>query len=841
MGEVYRAKDSTLKREVALKVLPADVANDRERLARFHREAEVLASLNHPHIAQIYGIEHAGGTFALVMELVDGEDLSQRIARGRIPIDDALPIARQIVEALEAAHDRGIIHRDLKPANIKLGSDGRVKVLDFGLAKAIDPTAGSSATAMNSPTLSIHATQAGIILGTAAYMSPEQARGKAADRRTDVWAFGCVLFEMLTGTRAFAGDDATDTIVAVLSKDPDWSLLPRNTPSAIRATIRRCLTKDPKQRLRDIADAWLEITELEPAVAGQPSASRKFPRSWILLALVLAVAAGAAGGVIWRDQEDIHQSQWTGTRLGGPRFATMPRVSPDGRLIAFQTTVAGLNQIAVMTSATGQWTIVSKDRTHGLIESHAWSHDGARVYFDRVIDAPVGIYTVSALGGEERLLIENASAPQPLADGSLLFLRRNADRLLQLHHFRPDTGELKPLPALTGRVGFPGNVVRPVDPDRVVFYGRSLANVAGEDELHVMSLRSGEATPIRRVGMPGRLFGLATWPHDGSILATLRDGNTFRVVRLPITSSEPFEVLLTLVSLPYVDARPDGSLIVTLVEQSGRAVNFREGDRVPAQWESGPTIVRQTVGLADGRYLATRRLGTKSQVMVAKYTEEPTPLVETSEDTTFPIAPFGTDRVALLIGSGSSPDIGIIAVDSGRVVKRLKAPPNITSMAVSADDKVVYAAAGGSIVAVPIDGTASSVLGAGDSLTVDFRSGDLVVKLDEPERYRLVWMSPVDGTTRPISVVGDLRMVDEPLLPGAIREGRLLLAVATRDSWLWHVGVLDLQSGRLEKVPLDDPMDVHFVTWARNGSIIASGTLTQGALWKFVPENLPPQ
>jgi len=233
MGEVYRATDSSLKRSVAIKVLPASVSGDVDRLARFQREAEVLAALNHPNIGAIYGLEKTPDFTALVMELVEGEDLSQRIARGAIPIEEALPIARQIAEALEAAHEQGIIHRDLKPANIKVRSDGTVKVLDFGLAKAIDPTAGSSATAMNSPTLSIHATQAGMILGTAAYMSPEQARGKSVDKRADIWAFGAVLFEMLTGTRAFADEDVSLTLSKVLQREPDFDLLPASVQARV--------------------------------------------------------------------------------------------------------------------------------------------------------------------------------------------------------------------------------------------------------------------------------------------------------------------------------------------------------------------------------------------------------------------------------------------------------------------------------------------------------------------------------------------------------------------------------------------------------------------------------
>src|SRR5436853_4921963 len=227
MGEVYRARDTKLNRDVALKILPEAFASDPDRLARFTREAQTLASLNHPNIAHIHGLEESNGVRALVMELVEGDDLSQRIARGPIPLDEALPIAKQIAEALEAAHEQGIIHRDLKPANIKVRSDGTVKVLDFGLAKAMEPTATASSSASMSPTITTPAmTQAGMILGTAAYMSPEQARGKIVGKRADIWAFGTVLFEMLTGTRAFHGEDIVDTIASVVSKEPDWSALP---------------------------------------------------------------------------------------------------------------------------------------------------------------------------------------------------------------------------------------------------------------------------------------------------------------------------------------------------------------------------------------------------------------------------------------------------------------------------------------------------------------------------------------------------------------------------------------------------------------------------------------
>jgi len=268
MGEVYRARDTKLGREVALKVLPAGFAADAERMERFEREAKVLASLNHPNIATIHGLEDSGGTRALVMELVEGPTLADRIAKGPIPLEEALGIARQIAEALEYAHERGIVHRDLKPANIKVTPNEAVKILDFGLAKALEGDPGQ-VDISSSPTISRMATQAGIILGTAAYMSPEQAKGKTVDRRADIWAFGCVLYEMLTGKQAFSGETVTDTLAAVIRAEPDWSLLPANTPAAIRNLLQRCLKKDPRRRLQSIGDARIVLEEIVSGTAAQ--------------------------------------------------------------------------------------------------------------------------------------------------------------------------------------------------------------------------------------------------------------------------------------------------------------------------------------------------------------------------------------------------------------------------------------------------------------------------------------------------------------------------------------------------------------------------------------------
>jgi serine/threonine-protein kinase len=303
MGEVYRAKDTKLGRDVALKVLPASLAHEPEGLARFEHEAQLLAALNHPHIAQIHGLEEWNGVRALVMELVDGPTLADRMACGPIPLDEALPIAKQIAEALEAAHEQGIVHRDLKPANIKVRGDGTVKVVDFGLAKAFDPGGSSITAATKSPPPPNHATQAGIILGTAAYMAPEQARGKTVDRRADIWAFGVVLFEMLTGRRVFAGDDISITLATVLKSEPDWSALPEATPPSLRRLLSRCLNKNPKDRLQAIGDARVEIGEL---LSGLPefsmtSAVPAAPlwRRASALAAVVFLTASVTGFIEW--------------------------------------------------------------------------------------------------------------------------------------------------------------------------------------------------------------------------------------------------------------------------------------------------------------------------------------------------------------------------------------------------------------------------------------------------------------------------------------------------------------------------------------------------------------
>ena len=425
MGEVYRAHDETLGREVAIKVLSPAFTAEPERRARFEREARMLATLNHPHIGAIYGVEEADGVRALVLELVEGETLAERIARpGRdlgasapgLSFSEALTIARQIADALEAAHEKGIVHRDLKPANIKITPDGAVKVLDFGLAKVATPDSLGSDPSQS---------RAGGVFGTAAYMSPEQARGHNVDKRTDIWAFGCVLFEMLTGRAAFAGDTASDTIAKILEREPDWSALPPATPVAIRRLLFRCLVKDAKQRLRDVGDVRIEIDAINEVVPGAADvtvvpAVRTW-KTWLPWAVAAALAAVVAGIGVWEarrlpiiQEVPIIQeaplanarfsqfTNWEGTEAGA-------EISPDGKFVAFKADAGGQIDLWVSQVGTGRFLNLTQDipplSLTGIIRTFGFSGDGSEIWFAEGGTSGSPKWLIALTGGTPRAFL----------------------------------------------------------------------------------------------------------------------------------------------------------------------------------------------------------------------------------------------------------------------------------------------------------------------------------------------------------------------------------------------------------------------------------------------------
>ena len=388
MGQVFRATDTKLKRQVAIKILPPSLASDHDRLARFQGEAEVLASLSHPNIAAIYGLEERDGVSALVMEFVDGEDLSQRIARGALPVDEAVAIARQIADALEVAHEQGIIHRDLKPANIKVRTDGTVKVLDFGLAKALlrdEP--GGAANAANSPTLTAYGTHVGVILGTAAYMSPEQARGRTVDRRADIWAFGVVLYEMLAGRPAYIGEDVSETLAAVLTREVDLTALPAATPARLRQLLTDCLVRDPRQRLRDIGDARRALDQLVRDSPADPASTttgiapgRNSGVSGALPWAIAALAVLSAVVIAWQSRARPVEAPHPVTRskMLIPGLAGFVGVSPDGTHVAYS--VNGKDSYQLYLKALDQFDGQPMPGTNGG-EFPVFSPDGGWIAF----------------------------------------------------------------------------------------------------------------------------------------------------------------------------------------------------------------------------------------------------------------------------------------------------------------------------------------------------------------------------------------------------------------------------------------------------------------------------
>jgi len=427
MGEVYRARDTRLKREVAIKVLPDDFATDPERLARFHREAELLASLNHPNIAAIYGLEQADAMTALVLELVEGQTLAEMIdgftaARRRMPVADTLAIVRQIADALDAAHERGIVHRDLKPSNIKVTTAGQVKVLDFGLAKAMDSAESNTwsvADLSHSPTMAVGATHSGVILGTAAYMSPEQARGKPVDKRADIWAFGCVLYEMLTGRTAFPGETLSDTIVAILDRSPDWSALPAATPATVSRLLRRCLEKDARKRLRDIGDARFDLEE--SAIAPDVPHSTGLPARNVEFQRLTDVAA----------------------------FKESPAVSPDGKMVAFVSIVAGWRQIWIRLLAGGSLLQLTRDEADHL--DPRWAPDSSTlIYFTPpASESDDGIvWEIGALGGWPRQIISSMVAGDISHDGQRIAVVQPGDSQMALVVASRDGSRVDPVAQL---------------------------------------------------------------------------------------------------------------------------------------------------------------------------------------------------------------------------------------------------------------------------------------------------------------------------------------------------------------------------------------------------------
>jgi hypothetical protein len=837
--------------------LPEEFAADAERMARFEREAKVLASLNHPNIASIYGFEDSGGVHALVMELVEGQTLAERIASGPVATDEALPIAKQIAEGLEYAHERGIVHRDLKPANVKITPDGAVKLLDFGLAKALEGEA-AAADISTSPTISRLATQAGIILGTAAYMSPEQAKGKVVDRRADIWAFGCVLFEMLAAKQTFNGETGSEILAAVIKEEPNWAALPSLIPQRIRELIRRCLQKDAKQRLQAIGDARIALEEAisgakEEFLSAPPDAQQRglapgrhfLP--WLLAASVALVVGVAVG---WRvaARRSVAVPHWSAQMLGGPRTAMESRISPDGHTLAFQAMIDGLTQVAVMDTASGDWTLLTHDRSQGYVSNLSWSVDGSKIYFDRYFSVPHGIFSVSRFGGDERLILKDAKGPEVLPDGSMLVERINKQRNTQLYRFSPESGNLEALDALPAAEDLGSDVRAFHDGKDAVFFGKTLeqGNTYPSPHLYVINLASGKPHRLapgldlqQSSALP--VFPLAVTADDRSVLVDKQAGNLHQIISIPSDGAGPIRALLTLTLPPlYIDTDKAGDLYLDQLDRPIEVLRFPASGGTPevlAGSEGGASDQDIALQLPDGRVVFSAAVG-KSRLLAAKPGSEATPLIEAKEETATPACRVGQGEIAFLLGPPNHRVVAIASVSDGRIVRRFSAIPagEVTDLATSPDGKTLYYVASGTVWAIPVAGGEPRRVGLGDSVAPSPDGKYLIVKLKEKQGIRLMEVPVSGGAEKSIFTQGDLRLSQVNLSPRAVsKDGRVVVTVTALDSWFYGAAVVDLQAHTITRIPLNFSGDVESPGWLDDGRVISSGWPTKSTLWRFQP------
>jgi serine/threonine protein kinase len=651
MGAVYRATDTKLGRDVAIKVLPDSLAGDPDRLARFTREAQVLASLNHPNIAAIYGVEDR----ALILELVDGPTLADRLLQGAIPIEEALPIASQIAEAMEFAHEHGIIHRDLKPANIKVREDGTVKVLDFGLAKGLtqEIAVGAAAALLDSPTVTGRATQMGVVLGTAAYMSPEQAKGKTVDRRVDIWAFGVVLYEMLTGKRGYDAEDASDTIAAVLTREVDWTALPAETPTRLRTLLRDCLARDPKQRLRDIGEARRVLDRLisgapdadsDVSVASVPAPLSALQRRLPWTIAVLGVLATLAFAVLlWRGRPTAGRPPEVRLQIVTPDDDRSMMLSPDGRQMVFIATAESGKDLVLWlrpldseiakplpgTEAAWQpfWSPDSKsigffanqklkriDLASRAVQTLAeaptprggsWNRDGT-ILFAPGGDGP--LFQIPATGGQPQQVTQPRSPeeashrhPQFLADGHhFLFWVLGPPGVQGEYLGSLDSKEHHRILAADGPASF-------MAPAHIFFSRESVLYAQRFDPVRMVC--TGEPIAVATGVSASRTQGLRVTASTTGLIAFRPDPSTRRQVTWIDRSGKPVGAVgEPLVGMRYADLSPDGRTLAITIRQGevgaasislmdmsrGTLTHFAEPESGQARWSPDGTRVAFT-------------------------------------------------------------------------------------------------------------------------------------------------------------------------------------------------------------------------------------------------------
>jgi tRNA A-37 threonylcarbamoyl transferase component Bud32 len=834
MATVYLAHDLRHERKVAIKVLRPDLAAV-IGAERFVREIRTIAALQHPHILGLIDSGELQGTAYYVMPFVEGESLRDRLAREKqLPVADAVRIATEVASALDYAHRHGVIHRDIKPENILL-HDGQALVADFGIALAMTQAGGTRMT------------ETGMSLGTPHYMSPEQAMGeREITARSDVYALGAVTYEMLSGEPPFTGPTAQAIVAKVMTDEPRPLTIHRKTvPPHVEAAVLTALAKLPADRF-DTAKQFAEALATPGpartvALAAAPRPKRATPWLLAVAAGLLGIVAGYAAARSGNGPRVEPTPTYVGERVGGPRIAMSPQLSPDGRTMAFAAMEGSQTQVAVLNPESGDWKTLTHDTTRGLVKALAWTQDGNRIYYERFSEVPRGVYSISPLGSDDRLILPDASSPVPLADGSILAWRllSGGTGRARLLRYWPETGKLDSFAVFASvlpvqRIGdvFPGG-------KEVVFMGVT-GPFSSRDTLLALDLATRKTRVLSAtVGRDG-YTALAATPDGHAVLVVETAKDEFRVVSVPRDGSDRRTVLLSTTAVPLSMAvGPDGSIFLDQHTRPAELIRY-----VPETGRLQRTPVPQmfVVGafpLPDGRVLALQRSGGGSSIAAFAEDRSPTAFIATRGSSYFPVASLGRDRIIMRVSDSSATSLVAAYNANGQIAARLPGF-NYQAFAGSPDGTTVFFADSGAIWSMPIGGGPRRRLAEGGSVAPDPNGRYVVTQVIGDDGVHLLHV-PLDGTApHEIPVRGDLPIAPLGLAPNAVApDGRILVEVVSRASWFWPAAILDPKTGRLAIVPPGQAYDVTSAGWDAQGRVMTVVLGLDASLWRFRPEKRP--
>jgi len=824
MGEVYKARDTRLDRLVAIKFAQLRFNE------RFEREARAVAALNHPNICQIHDI----GPDYLVMEYVDGARLE-----GVESIRRLLDIAVQLADGLAAAHAAGFIHRDLKPDNVLITHDGRVKILDFGVAKHLMAAPGDA-------TLSMTSTAPGRVVGTASYMSPEQARGRELDARSDQFALGLILYRLASGAHPFQRASAAETMAAIIHDEAPP--LPPGVPAPLRWIIERCLAKDPADRYESTRDLYQELrtvrdhlSETSMSAATADETRHWTRRAWVTAATgTAAVAAGGAAGALWERLRTGAPPLWSGRMLAGPAFAMAPRLSPDGQLLAFVGMTDEQTQVGVMKPDAGSWRILTDQTDAGAVLNVAWAPDGSRLYFDRYWDKARGVYMIPPLGGEPALVLENAAAPLPLPDGSIVALKSSPGVRDQMYRFWPSTGRLQALPAFVIFWRLTGAMRAVPDGSAVVFFR---AGDGSGSALCALELASGRirtlAPELRFEYQQGEVIAAAVSGDSRAVLIGFRSEDTYRVLSIPLDGSRSHSVLMALPAssaLWHLDLARDGSVYLDQVSRPRALLRF-SGAGASAEEAALPALAVQSImALDDGRIVFTGLEAGRRHLMIARPGNEPRRFLPLTDESSAPFAHVGAGALAFLAGEAARSRIALASLRDGHVIRQLSFDAGqVHSLVASPDGGVLYYTDGNGVWSAPADGSAGPRrIGDGTFVTVEPRGRFLYVIDVGSDPIRLLRLPLRGGAPQPIAIPEHLRLAAQDFGSNAIDErGRLLLTMQSRDSWFYSLVIFDGERGSFALAPARYRGGLGSASWTADGRIVALGVGLASTLWRY--------